>query len=112
MKHLALVLLAVSGIAFGVETWTIDDTHSAARFKVKHLLVTNVSGEVVGLQGKVTTDGDDLTKMTIDAKADMRTINTNNKKRDEHLRADDFFHTKKHPWTTFKSKSVTKNGDK
>ncbi len=112
MKHFALALALVSGFAFGAETWTIDDTHSTARFKVKHLLVTNVSGEVGGVQGAFTVDGDDLTKMTIDAKADMRTINTNNKKRDEHLRADDFFSAKKHAWTTFKSKSVKKEGSK
>ena len=111
MKHLALVLALVSGLALAGETWTIDDTHSTARFKVRHLLVTNVSGEIGGVQGKFTLDGDDMTKMTIEAKADMRTINTNNKKRDEHLRAEDFFSTKKHAWTSFKSKSVAKNGN-
>src|SRR5687767_1301440 len=112
MKHLALLLLAAASLSFAVETWTIDDTHSTARFKVKHMLITNVSGEVGGVNGTFTLDGDDLTKMTIDAKADMRTINTNNKKRDEHLRGDDFFSTKKFPTTLFKSKKVAKEGEK
>lgn len=113
MKNLALIVLVAASAAFGApQTWDIDASHSTASFKVKHLLVTNVKGDVGGLEGKFTTDGDDMTKLTIDAKADMRTITTNNKDRDKHLNAEDFFHTKKFPTTTFKSKKVTKEGDK
>ncbi len=113
MKQLAFLFLVSTGLSFAAtETWTIDDTHSTGRFKVKHMLITNVSGEVGGVTGKFTVDGDDLTKMTIDAKADMRTISTNNKQRDEHLRGDDFFSVKKFPTTTFKSKKVVKEGEK
>ncbi len=112
MKYIALIVLFAASLSVAKETWEIDGSHSTARFKVKHLLVTNVSGEVGGVEGSFTLDGDDLTKMTLSAKADMRTISTNNVKRDEHLRADDFFSVKKFPTTTFKSKKVTKEGEK
>lgn len=113
MKYLALALLLSTTISFAAaEKWEIDSAHSSGRFKVKHLLVTNVSGEVGGVEGELSLDGDDLTKMTINAKADMKTISTNNAKRDEHLRGDDFFAVKKFPLVAFKSKKVTKEGEK
>ena len=113
MKKFALLVVFTASLSFGAPTtWEIDGSHSTASFKVKHLLVTNVKGDVGGVEGKFITDGDDVTKMTIDAKANMRSITTNNKDRDKHLNAEDFFNTKKFPTTTFKSKSVAKNGEK
>ena len=109
---LALLVLTLTVSAFATEVWTVDDTHSTARFKVRHMLVTNVSGEIAFKEGKFTIDPSDVAKSTMEAKLDAKSINTNNKKRDEHLRQADFFDTKKFPWITFKSKKITKDGDK
>lgn len=109
MRVRALVLAAVLPLAAiaAPEKWTIDEAHSTARFQVKHLMISNVSGEIGGVKGAFTLDGSDLTKLSADATLDARTVNTNNKQRDEHLKGPDFFNTAK--WTTmkFKSKKVT-----
>ena len=58
MKQFALLLLVSASLSFAAETWTLDESHSTARFKVKHMLITNVSGEVGGVTGKFTLEGD------------------------------------------------------
>src|SRR4051794_9983106 len=100
-------LISVS--AFAVGTWEIYPAHSTARFKIKHLMISNVSGEISGFKGTFTSDGKDVTKTTADVALDATTINTNNAKRDEHLKSGDFFDTAKFPTITFKSKKVTKS---
>ena len=104
----AALLAALAAFpAFAAETWNIDDTHSAGKFKVKHLMITNVNGEIGGMKGTCTTEGEDLAKFKCDATLDMKTVNTNNAKRDDHLRNSDFFDVKKFPKMTFKTKKVT-----
>lgn len=100
-----------SSAAFGT-TWKIDPAHSSGNFKVKHLMVTNVRGTITGVNGTVDIDDKDITKSKVSATLDATTINTNEPKRDEHLKSPDFFNTAKNPKITFESKSVTgKPGD-
>lgn len=100
-------LLCLSAFA-ATETWEVDATHATGRFKIKHLMISNVSGEVTGMKGTFTTDDKDVTKTTAEVTLDATTINTNNAKRDEHLKSEDFFNTAKFPTITFKSKKVAK----
>ena len=103
MKKLILsAVLAVSGLA-SAATWDIDSAHTTAGFTAKHLGITNVNGTLGTVSGKFNVDEKDVTKSTIEATIDVKGINTNMAKRDDHLKSPDFFDSKKFPKMTFKS---------
>jgi polyisoprenoid-binding protein YceI len=106
----ALLLAPAVGFA-ATTTWDIDPSHSGAHFSVRHMMVSNVRGEFGKVTGTVQLDDKDVTKSTINAVIDASTINTRDAKRDEHLKAPDFFDVAKYPNITFKSKKVEKAGD-
>ena len=90
--------------------WQIDATHSSISFRVKHLVVATVSGRMSGLKGVVKINEQDISKASVVAELDPSTIWTDNKKRDDHLRAADFLDVKKYPKIKFQSTSVKKVG--
>jgi polyisoprenoid-binding protein YceI len=90
--------------------WVLDSTHSELGFKIKHLMITNVSGSIKNFQAEVITEGDDFSTAQINLTADMASISTNNEQRDAHLRNSDFFEVEKYPELTFKSNRVEKTG--
>jgi polyisoprenoid-binding protein YceI len=87
---IALLLFAAPSFA-GTTTWEIDTAHTNAQFAVKHLMVSTVRGTMGPVTGTVTLDDSDLTKSTATASVDTTGVDTRNEKRDEHLRAADFF---------------------
>ena len=91
--------------------WSIDPTHSEIGFKVKHMMFTNVSGKFVSYDATITTEDDNFENANIEFSADINSINTNNADRDNHLKSGDFFDAENYPKLTFKSTSLTKNGD-
>lgn len=86
--------------------WTLDPTHSELGFKIKHLMISNVSGAFTSFNVQTETEGDDFSKAQVLASVEVASINTNNTQRDEHLRQADFFETTTHPSITFKSTRV------
>ncbi|WP_338864077.1 YceI family protein [Myxococcus stipitatus] len=110
LKSAIAVLVALPSMALA-STWTVDPAHSSAEFSVKHMMVTNVKGSFNIKDGTVNLDDKDVTKSTVEATLDAASVNTANAKRDEHLRAPDFFDTAKYPTITFKSKKVEKAGE-
>lgn len=88
--------------------WVIDPTHSEIGFKIKHLMITNVSGKFDDFEAEVQTEGEDFTTARIEATLKTSSINTNNLQRDEHLRNSDFFEVEKHPEILFISTRVEK----
>lgn len=110
LKSAIAVLVALPSMALA-STWTVDPAHSSAEFSVKHMMVTNVKGSFNIKDGTVNLDDKDITKSTVEATLDAASVNTANAKRDEHLRAPDFFDTTKFPTITFKSKKVEKAGE-
>lgn len=108
---LTALLVAPTGAFASTTTYAFDSKHSAANFAVTHMLVTTVRGTLGEVTGTAVIDESDPTKSTVEATIDVAGINTRDEKRDEHLRADDFFDVANHPTITFKSKSVARAGD-
>ncbi|NDG27581.1 MAG: polyisoprenoid-binding protein, partial [Proteobacteria bacterium] len=90
-------------------TWEIDDSHTAAKFKIKHLMVSNVYGQITGAKGTLDIDDKDPSKTSGTITLDVSTINTNNEKRDAHLKDADFFEVTKHPTISFSIKKLSKS---
>ncbi|TWW00303.1 YceI family protein [Chitinophaga pinensis] len=88
--------------------WKIDESHSEIGFKVKHLMITNVSGYFTEFTGSVKTESADFHDATITFEATTASITTNNKQRDEHLKGGEFFDTEHHPKISFVSKKIKK----
>jgi polyisoprenoid-binding protein YceI len=91
--------------------WTLDPTHSELQFKVKHLMITTVTGSLKSFSAELTTAGDDFTDAEISFTGEINSIDTGNTDRDNHLKSGDFFDGEKFPTMTFKSTSVDKDGD-
>jgi len=106
---LALAGLFVGNAAFATE-WEIDPTHTTAQFSVKHMMFTTVRGTFEKVSGNVSLDDKDPTRSHVDLLIDAASINTNQAKRDEHLRSPDFFDVAKTPNITFKSTKIDKAG--
>jgi polyisoprenoid-binding protein YceI len=88
--------------------WTLDPVHSETGFKIRHLMITNVSGSFKEVEAHVETDGFDFTTARIRADIKTASIDTGNLQRDEHLRQSDFFETALHPSIHFESAQIIK----
>ena len=104
-----LLVLGVPGLALAAP-WELDTAHSAAQFKVRHLMVSSVRGDFEKIAGTIHYDEQDITKSSAEISIDAASINTRVAKRDDHLRSADFFDAAKYPKITFKSKRIEKNG--
>jgi len=92
--------------------WILDPTHSEVQFKVKHLMISNVTGQFNEFEGNVETDGDDFSSAKVSFTANIHSISTNNDQRDEHLRNSDFFDAENHPSLVFHGQKLVKtDGD-
>jgi polyisoprenoid-binding protein YceI len=109
LKSAVALMFALPSLALA-STWDVDSAHSAAGFSVRHMMVSNVKGAFGDVKGAVNLDDKDITKSTVEATIDVSTISTGNAKRDEHLKAPDFFDVAKYPTITFKSTKVAKAG--
>jgi polyisoprenoid-binding protein YceI len=104
-----IIALSLPAVA-PASTWNIDPDHSNVGFKVRHLMVSNVKGSFEKHSGTVDLNDKDITKSKVSVTIDTTSINTNVKKRDDHLRSADFFDVAKFPTMTFVSKKVAKAG--
>ena len=92
--------------------WKIDPTHSEILFKVKHLMITTVTGSFKQYDLQVETETDDFTTASkIDFTADIDSITTNNEQRDTHLKSSDFFNAEEHAQLSFVGKKYEAHGD-
>jgi polyisoprenoid-binding protein YceI len=86
--------------------WLLDPMHSELQFKIKHLMISNVSGAFKNFSAEVETEAEDFSTAKINLAAQMDSISTNNEQRDAHLRNSDFFEVEKYPELKFKSTKV------
>lgn len=91
--------------------WTLDPAHSEVTFKVKHMMITNVTGLLTDYTVEALSEGDDFSKAEVTFTGKLNSINTGNEQRDGHLRSADFFDVEKNPDVTFKSSNCSKDGD-
>ncbi|RXJ46010.1 YceI family protein [Gelidibacter gilvus] len=89
----------------GKTTWKIDPTHSEIEFKVKHMMISTVTGSFGEFDAHVESADDTFKDAKFSFSAKIDSINTKNSDRDKHLKSDDFFNAEKHPNLSFKSKS-------
>jgi len=91
-------------------TWNIDPAHSAAEFKVRHMMISYVKGKFSGLSGVLKLDESDYTHSAVEVSIPAASVRTVDDKLDAHLKAADFFDVEKFPTLTFKSTSVRSTG--
>lgn len=102
---IATLLAAMPALA-AADTWQIDPGHASAEFKVRHLMVAYVRGTFTTLAGSAEIDDRELGRSSVSVTIDTASIDTNNAKRDEHLRSSDFFDAANYPKMTFVSKKI------
>lgn len=91
-------------------TWAIDPSHSDVMFKVRHMMISTVSGQFEDFSATENADSDDFSGAEVEFSAKIDSINTKNADREAHLKSDDFFNAEAYPELKFKSKSY--DGDK
>lgn len=111
MKKVTLftALLLASATTFA-QNWTLDKGHSKLAFTVTHLMLSEVDGSFRKFDVKMNSLKDDYSDAQIDLTADVNSIDTNEEKRDGHLKSPDFFDAAKNPTLTFKSTGIQKLG--
>jgi polyisoprenoid-binding protein YceI len=104
-------LLLLTGAAFAQTTWTIDKAHSKVGFNVTHMGVSEVEGKFNDFDGTVLAKSDDFNGAVVEFTSKTASIDTDNEKRDGHLKSPDFFEAEKYPETKFKG-TLVKDGGK
>lgn len=112
MKRLifALPLLVASVAQADAVEWKLDTSHTNIGFSVPHLVVSSVEGRFKEATASVKLDDADLTKSQVSIDINAASIDTGDAKRDDHLKAPDFFDAKKYPKLSFKSTKIAKSG--
>ncbi len=105
-------LLTISAAFSQSATWNIDPQHSTAQFTVRHLAISNVSGNFTKLSGTVELNDKDITQSRVNAVIDVSSVDTRVADRDKDLRSANFFDVEKYPTIEFKSKKIVNNGGK
>jgi polyisoprenoid-binding protein YceI len=103
---LTLIIVKLSLMA----TWALDANHSEVTFKVKHLVISSITGKFKSFEGTVESDKEDFTDARIQFSADVNSIDTGNEQRDGHLKSPDFFDAASHPKIHFESTGIVKKG--
>lgn len=86
--------------------WSLDKSHSEVQFKVKHMVISTVSGEFLDFDAHAETSDESFTNPSFEFEAKVDSINTKNPQRDEHLKSDDFFNADEFPTLNFKGQGL------
>lgn len=113
LKRLVIMTVMVMALTLPAQAdkWVFDKAHSDIGFQVRHLVISKVPGSFSEYDGYVIFDGENWSDARVEVTIQVASINTNNEKRDNHLRSGDFFDVEKYPTMKFKSTGVTAPGD-
>jgi polyisoprenoid-binding protein YceI len=113
MKRLntLMAFMLLTGAAFAQSTWTIDKNHSKVGFNVTHMAVSEVEGKFNDFEGTVVAKSDDFNGAQVEFTSKTASVDTDNERRDNHLKSPDFFDAEKFPETKF-SGTLVKDGGK
>ncbi len=106
------VALSISAAAQAAEQFKIDPAHTNIVFIVNHLGYSDMIGQFQEFEGEFTFDQNDHSKGMVSLNIKTASVDTDHQARDDHLRSPDFFNAAEFPEMTFKSTSVSSNGDK
>lgn len=109
LVKLGLISLLASGALYA-GTYNVDKSHSNVGFKVKHMMISNVTGKFNDFKGSFVYDEKTNTLKSLNGVIEVKSVDTDNEKRDGHLKASDFFAADKYPEITFDLNKV--DGDK
>jgi len=104
--------IAPTAASSALSTWIIDPSHSAAEFKVRHMMISHVKGTFSGLSGVLKLDETDYTHSTVEVSIPAASVSTVDDNLNAHLKDADFFDVVKFPTLTFKSRSIRSTGDR
>ena len=104
----SIFLFIILSISFNSLSQSINKEKSYAKFKISNMGFNHVKGTIRGMNGDMKIDLNSLSNNQMDVSVDVSTINTNIKKRDEHLKTADFFEVEKYPTMNFKSSNIQK----
>jgi polyisoprenoid-binding protein YceI len=107
---LIAIMLTLAGGLSAQTVWKADKAHSSVNFSVSHMVISEVTGNFKDFGATLTSSKDDFSDAVIDATIQMASVNTDNDKRDAHLKSDDFFNVEKFPTMTFKSTNIERTG--
>jgi polyisoprenoid-binding protein YceI len=109
---LATVSVIAATAVAQTSTWNIDPNHSTAQFTVRHLAISNVSGNFTKVTGTVQLNDKDITQSTVNAVIDAASVDTRVPDRDKDLRSANFLDVDKYPTLEFKSKRIVNSSGK
>jgi polyisoprenoid-binding protein YceI len=108
----AIALLASLSALAQTSTWNIDPAHSTAQFTVRHLAISNVTGNFTKVTGNVVLNEKDITQSQVSAGIDVSSVDTRVEARNKDLKSPNFFDVEKYPTIEFKSKRIVSGGGK
>jgi len=108
----AIALLASLSALAQTSTWNIDPAHSTAQFTVRHLAISNVTGNFTKVTGSVVLNEKDMTQSQASASIDVSSVDTRVEARNKDLKSPNFFDVEKYPTIEFKSKRIVSGGGK
>jgi polyisoprenoid-binding protein YceI len=108
----AIALLASLSALAQTSTWNIDPAHSTAQFTVRHLAISNVTGNFTKVTGSVVLNEKDITQSQVSAGIDVSSVDTRVEARNKDLKSPNFFDVEKYPTIEFKSKRIVSGGGK
>ncbi|MEA9355962.1 YceI family protein [Bacteriovorax sp. PP10] len=108
MKILFLTILLTFNVSAAEIVWGLDKSHSIIKFDIDHLVVSEVSGKFDDVKSDIKSDKLDFTDAIFNIVLETKSINTNDSKRDEHLRSSEFFDAEKFPQIMFVGKKFEK----